>query len=452
MFKNMRINTALLNKLNSAFRAAGVKIGIKDDFITLDLSRVSALRLSGVKCAVYRILNNCEKDYFIKILGIAPCLAPDAWDHFFYEGSYTEDLVRFSICRHCRFSRICPGLRKDLISVQSEFSPVPDAPTDIVFEITKKCNLRCNFCSHHGRGGVCDSIPFSVIRRVIDESRVLGIKNVRFTGGEPLLRPDLVQILRYAKTNGMTVFLNTNATLLSARKIKMIEPFVDNVLVSIVGYNADSEDQLGAQGRFFKDKIENIRRLRKSNIPLVRIGTVISKLLLDRFDLYGRLVSALRPDAWELYRPMIPGDSKDWLPYHHSLTSENYNDLLRHMDHFSRQGTRVYIANAFPFCAIKKSSHRILLNGARFDDGHERLVMDSEGFFKPSYFIAKNLGTFLLGAWKSRFMRKINACDYLPLSCGKCRYLGWCRGGSRYLANVESGGYFEPDPFFKKIT
>ena len=378
----MRINTALFNKLCFALSVAGVNIIIKDGFITLDLSKVKALRLKEVKYVMYHILNNCEQDYFIKILGIAPCLAPDAWDHFFYKDSNADGLIRFPMCGHCRFKRTCPGLRKDLSTVQSEFSPIPDAPTDLVFEITKKCNLNCHFCSQCAGDSGSSFVPLSVVRRVIRESRMLGIKNVRFTGGEPLLRPDLAQILEYAKSNGMTVFLNTNATLLSEHKIKKIEPFVDNVLVSLVGFNVGSENQLGAQGRFFKIRIENIRRLRRSKIPFLRIGTVVSKLLLDRFSSYQGLICALRPDAWELYRPMISGNSGDRLPFY-DITPEDYNDLLRHMDRFSGQGIRVYIANAFPFCVIKKSSRRIFLNGARFDDGHERLVMDTRGFFKP---------------------------------------------------------------------
>lgn len=444
----MKLSAAMRRRLSAALSARGAYLDVGDGVMTLDFDGLEGERLKDIKDIVYAVLNNCEKDCFVRIKGIPPCLAPDAWDHFVQERHKDADCTRLAICRSCRCRFVCPGLKKGLLTWKFEFKPVPDLPSDIVFEVNKECNLGCHFCSQGASMGGSSLLPFGAIRQTVDEARTLGVKNLRFTGGEPLLRPDLPRILKFAKSMSMTVFLNTNATLLTDLLLAQIEPYVDDVLVSLVGFSARSENLLGSRGELFRRKIENIRKLRRSNIPKVRLGTVISRMLLDHFSSYARLVRALGPDAWEFYRPMVPPTSVRSISAY-NMAFEDYDRLFRRMGSFSDSGIEVYIANAFPFCAVKKSQYRMFLKGARFDDGHGRLVMDAAGFFKPSYFIDKNLGTTLRRAWGHAFTKKMNSLAYLGGTCRECIYLRWCCGGSRYLAMAESGDYFSPDPLLK---
>ena len=82
---------------------------------------------------------------------------------------------------------------------------------------------------------------YEKIKETLNNASGLDIKYVRFTGGEPLLRKDLLKILKYAKTKGFYIFLNTNATLLDNTIIKHLEKYVDNILVSLCGYSAYTE-------------------------------------------------------------------------------------------------------------------------------------------------------------------------------------------------------------------
>ncbi len=443
----MRLNRKLSLKIDSTLAAFGARVKIADDFITIDLSGVPVDRLSDVKDAIYGILNNCENDYFVLLKGLPPCFMPDAWDHFCQENSNAGLNIRLSICSCCRCRAVCRGIKKNLLPYRLQLVPVTDMPDDIVFELNKKCNLSCRFCSQT-REDAATPLAFDNICRIINEASALGIKNIRFTGGEPLLRTDLPKILKFAKSKNLTVFLNTNATLLTSRLLKQIEPYVDNILVSLVGFNTYSEDTLGAGGRFFRKKIDNIVRIRRSNIPNLRLGTVISKMLLKHFKSYSTLVRALGPDAWEFYRPMFNHERKKESE-DYDMTLRDYRRLLSLLASFGSSATRLYIANAFPFCVIKKARHRTLLRGARFDDGHSRLVMDSGGFFKPSYFISKNLGPDVSKAWKHAFIRQLGGLLYLPALCRDCRYINWCYGGSRHMAKVKSGNYFAQDPLIK---
>ena len=74
------------------------------------------------------------------------------------------------------------------------------------------------------------------------------------------------------------------------------------------------------------------------------------------------------------------------------------------------------------------------------------MVCDVDGFFKPSYLISENLGEKISDSWQNPFLQKIRSLDYLPQKCQDCFYLQWCKGGSRSLAKIISGNYFDCDP------
>jgi len=86
--------------------------------------------------------------------------------------------------------------------------------------------------------------------------------------------------------------------------------------------------------------------------------------------------------------------------------------------------------------------------GALFDDGHSRLVIDPRGFVKPHYFMDKNIGHPLdiLGAWQHPFMKKMRNLEYLPKECQDCPFVFKCRGGSRQAAKMVFGSYQALDP------
>ena len=441
----MRMNRGLRTKLDVVLRPLGAKIEMNDGFLSVDLKGLEPRHFKAIKGILYGLLNACEGDHFIKIKNLPFCAMPDAWDHIVHDVQRLPQQHRLDICAVCKFYSTCIGVQKAWFAERDELRAVPDAPLDIAIEVNKKCNLECRYCSQDSRSSAAD-LPLRTIRRVLDEAVGLGIKNVRITGGEPLLRTDIISILRHAKDKELTVFLNTNATLLTDSLIKDLEGCVDNLLISLGGYNAYTENLLNSRGSLFKKKIENIHKLRRSKVPVLRVGTVVSKLLLMRFASYAELVRALRINIWEFYRPMVSFRQQRASSYS-EMDLRAYGRLLRHIKTLAAAGVRAYIANAFPFCCVKHSQDRVFLRGARFDDGHSRLVLDAEGFFKPSYFIEKNLGTTIEAAWRHPFIKKINSFRGLPARCAACSYINWCCGGSRYLAKVHNGDYFSADPF-----
>ena len=115
----------------------------------------------------------------------------------------------------------------------------------IDLEITKKCNLSCIHCS--ARSNVKGrELSLKEIKIVLDKGSSLGLKNVGFTGGEPLLQEGkLVNSLRYCKrTLNLRTHIHTNGTLLSCRAATKLAELVDEISIPILGSIARTHDKI----------------------------------------------------------------------------------------------------------------------------------------------------------------------------------------------------------------
>ena len=315
-------------------------------------------------------------------------------------------------------------------------------PSEIIIEITGQCNMRCGYCTNDAVRA--PHMPLSAVKEVINQAKHYQVPAIRFTGGEPLLVPDLPQMLSYAKQQKFYVLLNTNATLLTPQSLNVLIQYVDNVLISLQGFNNASTQEMTRTPALFEEKIKNIFLL-KAFLPVTRLGTVITPSLINNFSKYTTLVEKIRPHTWELFRPM----TGPFLPP--EKDRERYVVLCQSLLKLQGRGIHAIIGNALPLCLLKniKIAHRVM-SGGQADDGHTRLVWDTRGYFKPSYFIHENLGTNLVAAWQHPFMKELNNPTHLPLSCQTCHLLKQCCGGSRALAKKISGYFLAADPLFNK--
>lgn len=390
-----------------------------------------------IKQILYFILNNFDCLYFITITGIPYCFMPDAAHHIIYSGYSGLDYIKEISCNKCKYDQECPGIK----SLIKEFNPRPilDLPEEVIIEVTQECNLGCPLCF---RSKGLKAMSLSRIKEIIDDCVRLGIKDIRFTGGEPLLYKEINKALRYAKESKLYVTLNTNGTVLDKDIESMLKKYVDNILIPLQGFNPSSEERLTCGKVNLMQKLKNIIKL-NNIVPLVRIGTIISRTLCKNLGSYYMLIKKLKIENWEFYRPMTDKNIKEF--------QINKKDLITLVGNIGtlrkKEKINIRILNPLPFCITDDYPlNSYVLFGAARDEGHSRIVVDAKGF-RPSYSIHKYLGATIQDSWHSPFLKKIRALTYLPNKCKKCFYLNWCKGGSRYLAKIKYGSYFSPDPF-----
>ncbi len=111
-------------------------------------------------------------------------------------------------------------------------SKIFQIPLWVHLYLTRKCNLDCNYC--YVKDNTKKDISTEKVKKIIDGLYSLGIRAIAFFGGEPTLRRDFCEILKYSVDKGIFSYFTTNGTLLNEEYIKRIaETGVDYIELSI---------------------------------------------------------------------------------------------------------------------------------------------------------------------------------------------------------------------------
>ncbi|MFH0986887.1 MAG: radical SAM/SPASM domain-containing protein [Candidatus Micrarchaeota archaeon] len=133
-------------------------------------------------------------------------------------------------------------------------------------ESTNFCNLRCVMCSYNTMSRKKEHMLMDIFKRVIDQckehTRFLTLNNM----GEPLLNPNLSEMIKYAKSKGVKVGFSSNAVVLDEKNAKMlIEAGLDTLLISFDGLDAKTYESIRVGGKFeeVKKNVINFLKLRR---------------------------------------------------------------------------------------------------------------------------------------------------------------------------------------------
>jgi len=148
---------------------------------------------------------------------------------------------------------------------------------NVGFVITRKCVLECIHCCEIPDANDADT---EKIKLIIDK---LSVKKICVTGGEPLMRKDIVEILEYIHSKGINVTFSTNGILLNRNKLLQIKPFIDNIRFSIYG-NEKKHDEITLKKGSYKKVIACLKMTKELEIPAGLIMTAMRKNLDDLAD------------------------------------------------------------------------------------------------------------------------------------------------------------------------
>ncbi len=160
---------------------------------------------------------------------------------------------------------------------------------------TLACNLRCKHCLVSAGKELEDELSTDEIKKLVDDAIGLGVKRFYITGGEPFIKDDIFELIRYiTKNKDRELIILTNATLFDDNKIKALGKLKSPKLmlqVSLEGPDAGIHDRLRGKGNFNKT-IEGIKKLVKIGITPI-VSTALSKYNEDRIRDTSGLLSKL---------------------------------------------------------------------------------------------------------------------------------------------------------------
>ena len=203
-------------------------------------------------------------------------------------------------------------MQASLLQFSSERSPV------VVWNITSQCNLKCRHCYIEATESARDNeMTTQEGKDFIDNLAEMKVPVLMFSGGEPLVRPDLFELAAYAVEKGLRIVLSTNGTLIDDFTAKLIkEAGFQYVGVSIDGREEIHDEFRGEQGAF-KAAIAGIRAakaagnrtgvrftlnsINKDDLPAVM--ELIEEEKVDRFCMYHLVYAGRGSDMKNLDLP-----------------------------------------------------------------------------------------------------------------------------------------------------
>lgn len=173
-------------------------------------------------------------------------------------------------------------------------------PEFISFTITNSCNLSCKMCGQWGENGYllpkgCNKkpdMPLSEWKKLVDEIAFNNIHSVLLRGGEPFMFPGIIELLKYIKSKGMFVSIDTNGSLLEkyAGEIAVLGGI--HLTVSIDGPEGLHEDIRGMKGLFGRIK----KGISALNSAEEKTGNKISKSITFTISRYSYRGLGKMPD------------------------------------------------------------------------------------------------------------------------------------------------------------
>lgn len=173
-------------------------------------------------------------------------------------------------------------------------SPARDARgralRDLRISVTDRCNFRCPYCMPRDAFGAdhaflprAELLTFEEIARLVRVFAELGVTKVRLTGGEPLLRRDLEQLVRLiAETPGVDdVALTTNGSLLAVRAQALADAGLRRVTVSLDSLDPDVFARLGDTKVPLRQVLRGIEAARDAGLGPVKLNTVLQRGVND---------------------------------------------------------------------------------------------------------------------------------------------------------------------------
>ena len=162
-----------------------------------------------------------------------------------------------------RYGRMSSKLPSHLLQFSSDKRPV------IVWNITKRCNLKCVHCYAHAKNIAFDSeLSTTEGKNLLDDLAEFGVPVILFSGGEPLTRKDLPELAAYAVKKGMRAVISTNGTLITPQKAQTLK----KIGLSYVGISLDGMEEIndrfrGVKGAF-RSALEGIENCKKAGIKV----------------------------------------------------------------------------------------------------------------------------------------------------------------------------------------
>ncbi len=335
------------------------------------------------------------------------------------------------------------------------------APLLLIWEVTRACALACKHCRASAEDRR-DPRELSLAEgcALIDAVKDMGTPLIIFTGGDPLQRDDLEDLIRHAKARGLRAGAIPAATprLTRERVQSLKDAGLDQMAVSLDASTAARHDALRGVEGTFERAMQGAQWAREVGIPL-QVNTVLGAWNVDDFDAIVAMVEQLGIVFWEVFFLVPTGRGTEL----QGVTAEQVEELFAKLYALSLrapfivkitegQHFRRYVAQqggAGPHAGGGRP--KLMMGPHPVNAGRGFCFVDHTGEVQPSGFLpipCGNVRTTPLATLyrESPVFRALRDSTLLKGRCARCDYRDWCSGGSRARAYAVHGDVQAEDP------
>lgn len=338
-------------------------------------------------------------------------------------------------------------------------------PRLIALELTRNCNLDCVHCrASASRGPYQGELETQEIFRILKEIAEISKPILILTGGEPLLRKDLLEIIRKAKFLKLNPVLATNGTLLTQElALELKEAGISKISISLDGARAETHDSFRKVEGAFEAALKGIKILKKVNLSF-QINTTVTYLNLREIPKIHELAKNIGASAHHLFVLVPVGRGKN---FKEEITFSNELEKLLIWFYYQKKNSAINLkVTCAPFYyRIMRERAReegLLVNLETFGldavtrgclAGISFCFISHTGKVQPCGYLELVAGDLRKNKFKeiweeSQIFNDLRNFKLYKGKCGRCEYIRVC-GGCRARAYELTGDYLEEEPLCK---
>jgi len=185
--------------------------------------------------------------------------------------------------------------------------------SNLFIYLTNRCNLRCAHCYMFSGDLEIEELPVSKWITLIDQFAEIGGRAITFSGGEPLLYPGFSELIEYTHCKGIKICVLTNALLWTASFSKQMQGKIDEIQISLDGYDDETYGQVRNIKHGFSDVMDKIAMLDSYGFHISLAVTPLYNGLEDfcnNYREFGKKFMEMYPDIHIGFSfELIPGRS-----------------------------------------------------------------------------------------------------------------------------------------------
>ena len=314
-------------------------------------------------------------------------------------------------------------------------------PRQLTVAVTAACNLRCLGCRYGRDFMLGERLPLPVMKQLLDDAKAGGVNRVRLYGGEPMLHPDLPEMVRHSIGLGMDTYLTSNGTLLEQRIDELYDAGLRWMTMGFYGVGDHYDGYTQREGHFDKMR-RGLDKVRETygdefeiqlNFVLVRPTTNLRALqeaweFAQAYNLFFHL------DLYGYSMPFFTDGPNDEIPFTEAdrpVIDEVTAELVRmKTEHGDRMPQSMTLVRSVPDWLLKGADMKVPC------DAYELLWVGADGTVQLCDV------TFELGNLHETRLRDLlftkehrTACrDAFKLDCPNCT----CKSDSRVTKHAAS--------------